>query len=243
MKLYTATDTGLRRANNQDSCAGRVAAPTLAWAVVCDGMGGEQGGAEAAQIARREMERVLEAGLHLELEERGAERLLQTALVNANRMVYEVGQAQPSLRGMGTTVVAAIVHRQQAYILHAGDSRAYHLSLSGLAQLTKDHSLVQLLQDTGEITHAQAQSHPDRHMITRAVGAEEEITGDFTACALAPGETLLLCTDGLYNMLADEEIHALALQCLAQQTAQPLVDQANRMGGLDNITVALLENA
>lgn len=239
MKLYTASDTGRRRAANEDSADGQLKDGGLCWLTVCDGMGGERGGAVASRLACEEIRRVLESGLRPGMDERSAVSLLQTAMKNANALVYETGRADANLAGMGTTAVVAIVDGGRAHVMHAGDSRAYKITKDEIIPLTKDHSVVQLLLDRGEITPEEARNHHDRHLITKAVGAGEDIHGEYVTCTLDKGDLLLLCSDGLYNMVEADELHALSLEAAAAEDATLLINRANQMGGLDNITAAI----
>lgn len=240
MKLFTATDIGRRRGANEDSFAGQCVDAGLCWAAVCDGMGGERGGAVASSLACSEIERVLLTGIRPGLDEKTAQTLLQTALENANSRIYEQSKKDPNLSGMGTTAVIVIVDNDKAHIMHAGDSRAYKITSEGIKAITKDHSVVQILIDRGDITIEEAKTHRDRHLITKAVGADPQIKGDYTNCKLNKGDILLLCSDGLYNMIDNEEIYKLTIQAVQSLDASVLTKQANAMGGLDNITAAVI---
>ena len=240
MKLFTATDVGRRRAANEDCCDGHCKEQGLCWVAVCDGMGGERGGAIASKLACSEIRRVFESALRPGLDDKSVESLLHTAILNANAAVYDKGRQDPDLSGMGTTAVIAIIENGKAHLMHAGDSRAYKITKDYITQITKDHSVVQMLVDRGDITPQQAQTHKDRHLITKAVGADGEIHGEYSFCTLEKGELLLLCSDGLYNMVDTEELKQLSLEAAQEQSASCLIHYANEMGGIDNITAALI---
>jgi protein phosphatase len=172
---------------------------------------------------------------------RSVKNLLVTALDNANTRVFDLAQASDALMGMGTTVVAAIVSGRKACIAHAGDSRAYLLFGDELLQLTKDHSVVQVMVDTGQITEDEARHHPRKNLITRVLGVAETLEADYCEEELPPGSVLLLCTDGLTNCVEPDEFPALLKQNGFANFADDLVLLANERGGQDNITVVAIE--
>jgi len=221
------TDTGRQRNANEDSLY--VAAPLF---VVADGMGGAQAGEVASKAAAESF-----AG---ELPAAAPERILEETIEGANRTIYELARKDPSLAGMGTTTTAAIVdlEGETVAIGHVGDSRAYRMRGGRFEQLTRDHSLVEEMRRKGQLTDAQAQDHPQRSIITRALGPEPEVQVDVQTVPAQDGDVFLICSDGLTTMLDDEQIGRVLSRATSLQAAvKALVDEANRAGGRDNITV------
>ena len=219
-----ATDIGRVREKNEDSYL--VEEPLFA---VADGMGGHKGGDVASQLALETIEGEPTADL--------AQRLR-----DANAAVFERSQADRSVTGMGTTVTAVVVEGTSALFAHVGDSRAYLLRAGDLRQLTDDHTLVARMVKSGEITEAEADVHPHRSVLTRALGTEPDVIVDEFDVALTDGDSLLLCSDGLTGMVTEEQIVAiLSAAPDPQDAANRLVRAANRAGGVDNITVVVID--
>jgi PPM family protein phosphatase len=221
------TDTGRQRNANEDSLY--VAAPLF---VVADGMGGAQAGEVASKAAAESF-----AG---ELPQAPPERVLEETIEGANRTIHELARKDPSLAGMGTTTTAAIVdlEGETVAIGHVGDSRAYRLRGGRFEQLTRDHSLVEEMRRKGQLTDAQAEDHPQRSIITRALGPEPEVQVDVQTVPAQDGDVFLICSDGLTTMLDDEQIARVLTRATSLEAAvRALVDEANRAGGRDNITV------
>ena len=165
-----------------------------------------------------------------------------SAIIAANLSVYDMSKNNPELAGMGTTVVVAIVADERVYVAHAGDSRAYILSSGKLHQLTKDHSFVQEMVRLGGLNEEDAKHHPDKNIITRAVGAREKLEVDFFEYRLQKGDMILMCTDGLSNMIEDEEMYRIVKSSRdIVEATERLVDRANENGGHDNIGIVLAE--
>ncbi|HEX3324676.1 MAG TPA: Stp1/IreP family PP2C-type Ser/Thr phosphatase [Solirubrobacterales bacterium] len=220
------SDTGRQRNANEDSFF--VRAPIF---VVADGMGGAQAGEVASRAAADAFD--------VDLPDGPPERILRETIVTANRTIHELARADPSRAGMGTTLTAAIVsaEREEVAIGHVGDSRAYRLRGDRLEQLTRDHSLVEEMRRKGQLTDAQAEDHPQRSIITRALGPEPEVEPDLQTVPAAPGDVFLICSDGLTTMLGEEQIAKLLAGATSMDAAvRALVDEANRAGGRDNIT-------
>ena len=242
MHVYGRTDVGRVRPTNQDAfICGRLS-PTAVFSVVCDGMGGANGGNVASAIAARVLaERLVEnyrEGAAME----SVRNILESAVSAANAEIYDAALADPALRGMGTTVVAVVVCGEQVCVAHVGDSRAYRLNRAArsITQITTDHSVVQEMVESGKLTQAQAKNHPRKHFITRALGVELHVECDFNEFTLEDDEMLLLCTDGLTNMVDAEEIRRMALSCERDEIADRLIAAANMSGGSDNITVTVM---
>jgi protein phosphatase len=221
------TDTGRQRNANEDSLFTRGSV-----FVVADGMGGAQAGEVASKTAAETFDR--------ELPPAPPEQQLRETIEEANRRVHARAQSDSSLAGMGTTMTAAIVdvEAEEVAIGHVGDSRAYRLRGAKLERLTRDHSLVEEMRRKGQLTDAQAEDHPQRSIITRALGPEPEVQVDVQTVPAQPGDVFLICSDGLTTMLGDEQIARLLIRATSMESAvRALVDEANRAGGRDNITV------
>lgn len=207
--------------------------------VVCDGMGGHLGGATAAQMAVNSVRSFFEHRFYDYPRE-----AMRQALLYANGQIHAAAQQDPQLRGMGTTCVLVLFRQGEAWYAHVGDSRLYRLGNGRLERLTRDHSYVQQLMDQGLLTEAEAENHPRRNELTRALGTSREVIVDVAGQPLVPGagDVLLLCTDGLTGLLSDEAIRLeLTAGGSAQRRAVRLVERANETGGYDNITVQLIQ--
>ena len=225
------TDVGMQRQANEDNFIAR--SPLF---VVADGMGGAQAGEVATQTAVEVFKHELPDGV--------PEATLQQMIGVANRNIHDQAHADSSLSGMGTTITAAFVNseREEVVVGHVGDSRAYRLRTGILQRLTRDHSLVEEMRRRGQITEEQAEDHPQRSIITRALGPEPEVEVDIQAVPAEPGDIFLLCSDGLTTMLNDERIRELVNGATSLEAAvKTLVDEANRAGGRDNITVSIFQ--
>ena len=237
MKIVAKTDTGLKRTNNQDSYAAGELPGSVAWAVVCDGMGGAAGGNLASSTAVKIISERITSSYRPGMSSSSIKNMFMSAVTAANIEVFEMSQKDPELNGMGTTVVVSIVADENVYVAHAGDSRAYILSNNKLYQLTKDHSFVQEMVDCGKITPDEARAHPRKNLITRALGVSEDLRIDFCEESISENDVLLLCTDGLTNYIEAEEIYELTEDGKFYEYAERLVNRANHNGGGDNITV------
>ena len=240
MKLAGKTDVGRVRQENQDDYRAGELPGGAVWALVCDGMGGAKGGREASQGACNVIEQVFqEQYAQCGAGQEGA--FLKKALISANRYVFNKAAHEESLAGMGTTAVCALVRGGEATLCHAGDSRAYLCRGGKLTQLTHDHSYVQELVDCGTITVEEAEHHPQKNIITRAVGTDKTVEADIYEFRAEAGDVILLCSDGLVNMVEDEEIlSVINLSETLSDAANKLVAEAETAGGTDNITVILI---
>ena len=239
MKLAGKTDVGRVRRENQDDLRAGELPGGAAWGLVCDGMGGARGGREASHGACDVIERCFQEQ-YSRCAHGGEEAFLTQALESANHYVFQKSSREEALAGMGTTVVCALVRDVMATVCHAGDSRAYLFHEGKLRQLTHDHSYVQELVDSGTITPEEAEHHPQKNIITRALGVDYSLTPDCTAAAMAPGDILLLCTDGLTNALPAARIERLMAKAPFYDLPDRLVEAANAAGGPDNITALVL---
>lgn len=236
MKIFSKTDRGKVRKENQDAYFADKTADKAAFAVVCDGMGGANAGNVASEIAVKRISEYVIRSYRDGMTDEDIEKTVKNAVVSANIELYDMSVNDPKLSGMGTTVVLAFVKDGTAVIAHVGDSRIYLVN-GGITQLTRDHSVVQSLIESGKITPEDAKFHPRKNVITRALGAEEEVAVDTARLKLNEGETLLLCTDGLTNFLDDSDILETFKNTDIAMTAESLVEKANQNGGGDNITV------
>lgn len=239
MKIAAKSDIGKVRESNQDAYATGEMPNGVAWAVVCDGMGGAAGGNVASETAVKIISEQITSAYRASMRSKSIKNLLVSAISAANISVFDLAQANAKLAGMGTTVVCALVTDGVAYIAHAGDSRAYLLHTE-LLQLTRDHSVVQEMVDTGRITPEDAKSHPSKNIITRALGVLPEIRVDFCEQAMENADVLLLCTDGLTNFVENAEILQLAKNSADKNLPELLVEKALENGGGDNVTAVTI---
>ena len=242
MKYSSKTDNGKKRENNQDShFIGQNTDGTL-FAVVCDGMGGAGNGDIASKMAVDYIVNTMMTLYRPNMSDLVIKSILVSAVEEANKLIFERAGRDKALSGMGTTVVAALISEEFAYIAHAGDSRAYLINEGGIIQLTRDHSVVQNMLERGEITSLEAENHPKKNLITRALGVEKTVKIDFYQEEFPKGARLLMCTDGLSNYVSAGEIIEICSCCETEGCSQRLVDRANKNGGGDNITVIVAEN-
>ena len=241
MKIASKSDIGKVRSSNQDSyAAGEIF--DAGWAVVCDGMGGANGGNIASGIAVKTISDCVLNAYHSGMKSNSIIAMLESAITAANLNVYDEAQGKEELAGMGTTVVSAIFSGNSVVIAHAGDSRAYLINNGIISQVTRDHSVVQNMVEKGEITPDEAKNDPRKHVITRALGVSEDISIEFNEIDFPKGSYLLLCTDGLSNFVTGEHICNIVLDTKFDKSPQALVDAANNGGGSDNITVVIIWN-
>ncbi len=240
MKIIAKTDIGKSRSTNQDSYAAGEFRNGVAWVVVCDGMGGNAGGNVASSTAVKYISERITGAYRENMSSSSIRNLLLTAITNANYEIFDLAMAREELQGMGTTVVAAIITETTLFVAHAGDSRAYIISDHSLKQVTRDHSIVQNMVERGEITEAEASTHPRKNLITRALGVDENLKVDFTEEDTSPEDIFLFCTDGLTNFVSDEAIFDLVRKDPNPDLASKLVAAANQGGGGDNITVVTI---
>lgn len=239
MKFYGETDVGMVRSSNQDAFKNTVFENDTVLSVVCDGMGGANAGNIASKMACDIITNIIVNSYSPNLNSLSVENLLKTAISSANVEIFSSANEIDEYKGMGTTVVVALVQNGTAYIAHVGDSRAYLVKSDGITQITRDHSVIQDLIESGHITVEEARNHPKKNVITRAVGTLEDIIVDFDELKIGNG-VILLCTDGLSNMLTDEEILQIFSQNELEDTANSLIKSANEKNSTDNITVALI---
>lgn len=242
MRIWKKTDQGMIRKENQDFCMAE-SLGALTVAVVCDGMGGAKAGAVASQMAAESFVEALRETLSGSAQT--GEDILRCGLdaaARANSALYDRSRNDESCRGMGTTLVAVIAKGAHAYVFNVGDSRAYCINAGGIRAITRDHSVVQDMLEHGDITAEEARSHPNRNLITRALGTERNVRCDTFELALCEGDYLLLCSDGLVNTVGDQEI---LYEVIHEEPTETCLDRliaiSLERGAPDNVTVILMK--
>src|ERR1043166_2537129 len=247
LEFATATDPGRVRSHNEDSVGSD---PEIGLAVLADGMGGDNAGEGASGIAvaviTTELKRILASAEPYQADPGTGEavgvKLLRENATKANTSIFEAAKSQPQYAGMGTTLVVTLFYDNRMCVAHIGDSRLYRLRGEVFEQVTRDHSLLQEQIDSGMITKEAAKLSQNKNLVTRALGIDPEVEAEIHVYETKPGDIYLLCSDGLSDMVEDEEIHLSlsALQANLQLAADQLVQQANDNGGRDNVSVILV---
>lgn len=248
MNVWGLTDTGLVRKENQDAYAVRMNHESGHMVcVVCDGMGGAKGGRIASTMAVSTFLNSCIANLRADMSEVEVQQVAEFAVAAANSAIYERGQADPCLAGMGTTLVSAIAWEDRMLFSNVGDSRAYLIrsgredSACAVSRITKDHSWVEKLVDMGNITEEEAMVHPDRNLVTRVLGPDKEAPSDSYLVQVLPGDYILMCTDGLVDTVSSREIEREVLCNSDDNTClDRLLELAKDRGAPDNVTAVLL---
>ena len=242
MKVCGKTDVGLRRHENQDTFAVEHGEKLLI-AVVCDGMGGAEGGQIASSVAVETFMKEIRALLRADMTAGQLRELASFCVAKANTAVYQRALQDPAYQGMGTTLVSAVAGERDAVICNVGDSRAYLIHNGEMMRITHDHSVVQTLVENGDITAEEARTHPNRNLITRALGPDETTLCDAFDVSFAHGDKILLCTDGLVVTATDEEIcHIVCADKRAEEKLDDLIALAKAQGAPDNVTAVLIEH-
>ncbi len=242
MQYWGVTDLGCVRTQNQDAYQIERLDRNTVLCVVCDGMGGAKSGNVASTLAIdvfvQEIKRTWTPDMDLEKQD----QMLRNAIKLTNFTVHDQAQQFEEFAGMGTTLVAALIHGKNATIVNVGDSRAYSIRSEGVRQLTTDHSLVQMMISRGELTPERARSYPGKNLITRAIGPETVVECDIFHRRTEKGECLLLCTDGLSNLVDDQEMLFEVIHGDDKQNGcQRLLDIAKNRGAPDNVTCVLVQ--
>ena len=242
MEYWVLSDIGCVRTSNQDAYTVEMLDKHTLLCVVCDGMGGAKSGDVASSLASDVFSQEVKVSWKSDMDAAAIDQMLKNALKLANFTVYDQSRQFEEFSGMGTTMVAALVQSKGTTVLNVGDSRAYKINSEGIWQITADHSLVQLMLNRGELTPEEARNYPGKNYITRAVGTESMTEGDLFHEKLERGTYLLLCSDGLTNLLDDQEILFEVIHGADKQACcQTLVDIAKRRGAPDNVTCVLVE--
>lgn len=239
MIIHSKIDKGIIRHSNQDAFFTGQLSSEVAFGIVCDGMGGANAGNVASEMAVNAVSEYLLNSYRENMSVDEIARMVKSAVSSANFQIFETASKSEALCGMGTTIVITVIKNNEAVIAHVGDSRIYLIN-DGLHQLTKDHSIVQSLVESGKITPEAAKVHPRKNIITRALGADSDVIIDSDFINLNKGDTLMLCTDGLTNFVDEDIILKTFKENEISTVCERLVDLANFGGGGDNITVVTL---
>lgn len=244
MGYVVKTDTGKVRQNNEDNGEILTNSNGIYLAIVADGMGGHNAGDIASEMAVNVLREYWEKSFQSEaLDASIAEKWLRDTIANVNIRLHQHSKTDSNLEGMGTTLVAAICTNEFITIANIGDSRGYLLNENGFQQLTEDHTLVNALVKTGQISKEDAQHHPRKNWILKALGTELSVEVDIKTILVDSGDCLLLCSDGLYDKLTDSEMNEMLCKddLTMEEKAQAMINLANENGGEDNITIVLLD--
>lgn len=235
------TDIGKLRTENQDDFDYGSFDDETSWAIVCDGMGGANGGHLASNMVVDIVSKKIKLCYKKAMQVHSFENIFLSSIVTANVCVYDRAYFDEELKGMGTTIVAAMVKNSAVCFAHVGDSRIYKISGNTITQLTKDHSLAQEMLDSGQITPEEFENYPRKNIITRAIGVSEKVDIDFGFTDLLPGEALILCSDGLSGLLSADDILNVYQNTEFSSLADRYIHLANEKGGYDNITVVIMK--
>ena len=242
MKVFAKSDIGRAREMNQDAYYASQPSDTVGLYIVADGMGGYNGGEIASELAVTATKNFIENNFaEIEHTKEKLQELVKNAIEYANMLVYEKSKEVPELEGMGTTIEVALVNNNRVYIGHVGDSRTYRIRKDFIRKLTTDHSYVQKLVKDGTISKEEAMHHPKKNMLTKALGCTSFVEPDITVKGFLKDDVLVLTSDGLTNMVKDQEIFDI-IKFNIDIATEKLVDKANENGGLDNITVIVVLN-
>lgn len=242
MEAWGLTDVGNVRSQNQDAFRIVELGNDALLAVVCDGMGGAKSGNVASRLASEVFSEEVKRSFSADLTPDEAEQMLRAAAKLANISVFEQSQLSEDYAGMGTTLVAALTYPRATLVLNIGDSRAYLINADGVQCITRDHSVVEMMVQRGELTPEQAKTHPSKNLITRAVGTEASVFSDVFRVETVPEDCILLCSDGLSNQMADQEIlFEVVHGARRDDCCRRLLEIAKNRGAPDNVTSVLIE--
>lgn len=239
MQIFSKIDIGRVRSSNQDAFFTGELSDGSAFAVVCDGMGGANAGNIASETAVKGISEYVLKSYRTSMSPEDVAKMFSNAISSVNIEIYDMSLKSPDLSGMGTTAVVVLVRDSFAVIAHVGDSRAYLIG-EEISQITRDHSIVQTLLESGKLTPNEAKMHPKKNVITRALGAEENVNSDCEIIDINTGQSLLICTDGLSNFVEATDILNTFNNYKIENVASTLVDLANENGGGDNIAVVTI---
>ncbi len=242
MQYWSITDPGCVRTQNQDTCQAKKLSQDALLCVVCDGMGGAKSGNVASFLAVNAFVDAVTESWQPEMSQQDTDILLRAAVNMINTALYEQSTQIEDFSGMGTTLVGALIEGRNATVINVGDSRAYHIGPHGIRMITKDHSVVQMMIERGEITPEEARNFPGKNLITRAIGTELTVQSDIFHLEMGKGESMLLCSDGLSNMLDEQELLFEVLHGGDRSDCcQRLLEIARQRGAPDNVTCVLAE--
>ena len=241
MQIFGATDIGKVRAVNEDCFDFGTFDDGAAWAIVCDGMGGVRGGHIASNLVLDLVSDKIKRCYNKLMPSYSFENMFLSTITTANVMVYDRSFTDEELKGMGTTIAAAIVKEGIACIAHVGDSRVYKIADGTITQMTKDHSLAQAMLDRGQLTKEEFEHYPKKNIITRALGVEESIDIDFDFTEIGENEALIICSDGLSGFVSDNDLLEIYNNTPTDAVCEKYIEAANDNGGQDNITVVVMK--
>ena len=245
MRFYGLTDVGVKRQNNEDAISLPSENDGIKLFILADGMGGAKAGEKASQLAIETIRDYVRLNfIKIERTKEEIEEVIRKAMVEANKKVFELSMEYKEYNGMGTTVVVVLIYRGTLYIGHIGDSRVYRLRQSVLRQLTKDHSYVQELLRQGTITIEEAKNHPQKNVLLKALGCDRDIMPDVITKGFVKGDVILLCSDGLTNMVDDKRIYEIIMKNTSdlKVACKMLIDTANDNGGIDNVSAIIISS-
>ncbi len=241
MQYWALTDPGVARTQNQDAYQIESLDKNTLLCVVCDGMGGAKSGNVASTLAADVFTQEVKRSWSPDMDPERLDQMLEAAVKLANFTVYDQAQQFEDFNGMGTTLVALILRGKKATVVNVGDSRAYLVDSTGISQITTDHSVVQMMIARKELTPEKAKNYPGKNLITRAIGTESQVVCDIFHRTVERGACFLLCTDGLSNLMDDQEIlFEVAYGEDKSQCCERLLDIAKRRGAPDNVTSVLV---
>jgi len=241
MQYWALSDPGVVRTQNQDAYQVEKLDKNTLLCVVCDGMGGAKSGNVASKLASEVFAQEVKNSWSPDLSADRVEQILRGAMKLANFTVYDQAQQFEDFSGMGTTLVALLLQGRQATVVNVGDSRAYSITDNGIRQITTDHSLVQMMIDRGELTKEKAKNYPGKNLITRAIGTEQQVECDVFSMDAEKDTCFLLCTDGLSNLMDDQEIlFEVAHSQDRERCCERLLDITKKRGAPDNVTSVLV---
>lgn len=242
MRAYARTDIGKTREMNQDCYYVSDEINNMRLCILADGMGGYKGGEIASRLATASSRQYIEERFKLiDLNTENIQKLIKEAMDYANKIVYEKASENKELEQMGTTLEICIMYGNKMYIGHIGDSRIYRIRKNIIRRITTDHSYVETLVKDGTITREEAFYHPKKNMLMKALGCTAKIEPDITAKGFLEGDVILMCSDGLTNMLQEDEIYNIINENI-EEACYKLVERANELGGYDNISVIIVKN-
>ena len=240
MKIFAKSDVGKAREMNQDYFFVSNSEDEIKLFILADGMGGYNGGEVASSLATQSVKSyILNNFNKIEHDKETILKLIKNAVEYANMVVYEKSKKEKELEGMGTTIEVCLIYNNKVYIGHVGDSRVYRLRKEFFRKLTKDHSYVEQLIEDGTISKEEAYNHPKKNMLTKALGCTAFVEPDCLVKGFLKGDILLISSDGLTNMIKDEEIYNI-IKNNPEKAVDELVEKANQNGGYDNITVIII---
>ncbi|MDO5555762.1 MAG: Stp1/IreP family PP2C-type Ser/Thr phosphatase [Clostridia bacterium] len=241
MQAYAKTDIGKAREINQDFIYVSEEINDMRLCILADGMGGYKGGEVASNLATISARNYIEQNFkNIELNMDNIQQLIKKSMEYANKIVYEKSKENQELYQMGTTLEICLVYGNKVYIGHIGDSRIYRIRKNIIRRITTDHSYVETLVKDGKITREEAFYHPKKNMLIKALGCADDIEPDVTAKGFLQNDIILMCSDGLTNMLKEEEIYNIVKEN-KENSCQKLIQRANELGGYDNISVIIIE--